>query len=237
MKKYQIALFLLLIPCLCMGWGITTTGGGTIVSCTTPDNGDEFDEGFLGTGYENTWADSGNGGCNPDFTLSGSPNIACCTEGLNVIANAAPAYIRWDKGSEIDLDVTSADIVAYIYFDSIVLDVGDGGAIIWQSTSSLEQVCGGLFLRNDGGTYKVYIEAGGGDSDMTAFSEDTWYKFKIHYDTTRASSYLQINDGAQLAFTRLDNPMQMISLGAYGSNWGSGESADIEIGYIYLDTP
>jgi len=216
---------------------VATTGAGSVVviPCATPDNGDEFDEGFLGTGYENTWAETGS--CDPDFTLSGSPNIACCREGLNTVADATAAYARWDKGSEIDLDANSADIVAYIYFDSVVLDEGDGGAVIWPSTSSTEQVCGGLFLRNDGGTYKVYLEAGDGDSDMTAFSEDTWYKFKIHYDTTRANSYLQINDGDQLAFTRLDNPMQMIHLGAYGTNWGSGEGADIEIGYIYLDTP
>lgn len=224
--------------------GVTLTGVSydatpTSGACATPSNGDEFDEGFLGTGYENSWAETigAGGSIDEDFTLSGSPNIACCSEGLNVIASGTATYARWDKGSPIDLDSNSVDIVAYLYFDSVVLDVDQGGAVIWPSTSSTEQVCGGLFFRNDGGTYKIYLEAGAGDSAMTAFSEDTWYKFKIHYDPTRASSYLQINDGAQLAFTRLDNPMQMIHLGAYGLNWGSGESADIEVGYIYVDKP
>jgi hypothetical protein len=206
--------------------------------CTTPDNGDEFDEGFLGTGYENTWAETiGSGGTvNEDFTLSGSPPTGSCTEGLNVIASAAHSWAMWDRGSTIAA-ATNIDIYVSFYVDALTLDDGAVVPIFsWDTdTDPASLATFELRLRVSSGVITVYA-ASSVDSASVTISLDTWYEALIHLDVTAGNSYMRIDAGENKTFTRTTHNSRYFYLGAL-DNLGAGESIDVEFGYAYMNTP
>ena len=220
-------------------------GGGHLGSaCTTPDNGDELDEGFLGAGYEDgacgaapCWAETIGGGdtVDEDHTLTGTPPSSganSCTEGLLVSTSEDNSHAQWDRGSAIETTTSDVDLSVELYIDSAVVDNYANFKIIDFYDASSPGV---LKIYNNNGTYQLYIDATV-DSDNVTIAEDTWYTIFIHYDTTAASSYWTLDGGAQKSFTRTDNDCRYIRLGGFGTP-GSGESIVIEFGYVYANTP
>lgn len=238
MKK--IMLLLLLFP-LC-GWG--TFGGmqGTQINtseCSTPAIGTTLNEGFVGTGYENSWTESGST-VDEDFTLSGSPPANSCAEGLNVNTSASDAYTYWDNGSAMTRAV-DMDFIVEIYVNSVTLDTDTYVTVLsWDDDTSFDDPgVGGLRIRNVSGTYKF---VGRGYTTTLSFdiSTGTWLTVTMHLDATAASSYFQCagcSDETQKAFTRKDTvDGRYFGLGAPGSI-DAGESLDIEYGRVYINVP
>lgn len=222
--------------------GVSSINGVSIVSappagCSTPDNGDEIDEGFLGAGFENIGAWT-NVGSTPDsnFTLSGTPPANSCLEGLNTVATAAEVRIFWNRGSTIPVS-TSTDIVMEFYVDAMTIDSFFNAFILsWAGNNDGSYgYTGNINIINSGGTYQLRAQ-GATLSTGIAIAENTWYTVKLHLDTAAASSYIQVDGGTQYAFTRTETAGQYLHVGAV-SNLSVGESLDLEVGYIYVSTP
>jgi len=205
-------------------------------ACSTPADGDVLNEGFLGTGYELTWAETvgANGVLDEDHTLTGSPPAGSCTEGLLsqiTATSGGVTYAQWDNGSEI---AASVDIYAELMISSTLPTNGDDITVIaCLNGSSLS--CDQLRFYLSAGAYYVYVD-GTVDSAAVAFSAGAWHTVKVHHDLTRASSYLQVDGGAQTAYTGYDRNPRYIRTGI-PDRLEADETADIQWGRVWLNTP
>ncbi len=210
-------------------------GGGTPVSgtCSTPDSGDELDEGFLGVGYENSWVETIGAGdvVDEDFTLSGSPPSNSCSEGLRVDADESNSYTTHTLGSAIPR-TTNTDIVCDVYITSFTIDnYSVANFISWIDVAKIE-------FYNSNGTSIFRVSANGNSSNLT-FALNTWYTITLHLDAVAANSYIQCSgctDETQKTFTRLDTvDGSQLRLGY--NNLAIGEDIDSQFGYCYINTP
>jgi len=241
-----LSLLLMLVPVSVYGFGYW--GPLVVDECTTPQDGDELNEGFLGTGYENVWTETvgTNGTLDEDYTLSGTPPDGSCTEGLksSITAGAGDTYTQWDNGSLIS---RSADMDIYfeLYIDSYTLDtLYDNAAIFsWTNTDdptdtatmAMRLIHGdsGLSIRTDGSS----------NAQSGVISVDTWYTGYIHLDATASASYLLINEDTscdevdECSFTRLDvQDGRYLSIGAF-EYYDADDAVDIQWGRVWVDTP
>lgn len=188
-----------------------------VTACATSDTAlphDTLLEGFGAPGYEvSGWTESiGAGGSIDDTADSSSlttnkPTGACDTA-LRVISSGAVTYAQWDSGSA---RIYNFDFYFHIYFSTITVASGGTYVIFTVNNSSLNPagtVRVQVRLRNTAGTLTIEAQ-GDTSSSTTTVTTGQWYKVKIHLDATAASSYIQVNDGAQNSFTR----------GTGGANW------------------
>lgn len=229
MKKILITLLLFFLY-VSQAWGvilIQNTG-----SCATPFDGSNWNEGFLGAGYEETWSEgetvgASGGVVDEDFTLSGSPPSGSCSEGLNIIATLAgdDSYVRHSYGSALSLPV---DIEAEFYIDAVTIPTG-GNTIALIQGYDASWLANQLQLKNSTGTTFLEVQSSTTSASMSV-SLDTWHTVKIHLDSTAASSYVQLDGGAQNTFTRNGAPKHFY-VGASGVS--ASEEIDIEIGRVW----
>ena len=240
MKKYLILILLICVLALYatanagMNCGILGSGSGEAAGCSTPTTGDELNEGFTGTGYENSWTESGSGTIDEDFTLSGTPPSGSCTEGLNIVSSESSDISYWDNGSTIAF-TNDIDYVCEIYIDSKTLTNYTYSRIIAWSNVTTNVINSVQIVNVDGYTLRG---AGSGNSTGVTFSDDTWLTVTMHLDATPASSYFQCSgcdDETQKTFTRTDTVSRYLVLGP--DSLGAGESVDIEYGYCYVNIP
>ena len=221
--------------------GIDGTKGGTD-SCVTPSDGNTLNEGFVDTGYENTWNETGSP--DEDYTLSGSPPADSCTEGLQTNVDE---YTYWDNGSSVALDTNDVDITAEIYFDNITISgTNEAGAILlWDDDTNPNddaEWAGRFRIEEDSGGFRIFAE-GSVDSSKVNLSLDTWYTLKMHLDgLTPADSYFTIDEGTacdqpdDCKFTRQDvNPGRYMFLGESSGFEVADDTIDIEYGRVYMD--
>lgn len=219
-------------------WGPSSGSGGD--DCSTPQLGNVMNEGFLGTGYELSWAETiGDGTVDEDFALSGTPPAYSCTEGVNITSGPTETYTTWDNGEPISRS-GAIDIYLELYIDDVTLaDSGIGIIADWFSGSSSPI---SLVIQNTGGTYHLFA-SGATDSTPAAIAKDTWYRIKIHSDPTAENSYFQIlevatcDEASECTFSRsatVDG--RYLRIGA-PVGWGTGESIDVEFGYVNINTP
>lgn len=211
--------------------------------CATPTAGNTLNEGFVGVGYETAgWTEASTGTVDPDFTLSGTPPIGSCTEGLNTVATESTyAGTTWDNGSAI-LYTSNIDIVCSVYVDSATLTNFSGTPLVhWDDNVTAASYGTGLIQAyNSNGTYG-FRGVGTTNSSIAEFAMDQWATVKLHFDATGASSYIQCVSGAgcvdtsQKAFTRKDLDGRYLRLGPSDNTIGAGESIDVEFGYCYVN--
>jgi len=238
---FTLCLILSAVVVLNAGWWVYTVTEPASSSCSTPSYGDELNEGFLGTGYENTWAESGSSATiDEDTSLSGSPPTACCNEGLAItLSGTGTSNTYWDRGSTISYS-TSTDIVFWIYFTTLNFsdDYEATNLVEWNSATTHYDVsnCTGWVdvMKTNTGTY-VMRGRGSTSSSNISITTETWYKVKLHLDSVASDSYLQIDDGTQYFFTRKDVDGRYLSIGTNALE--TGDELAYQIGYIYVDTP
>lgn len=241
-----LVVVLLLVPGVADA-GVSAPRKGCVAAatCSTPANGDMLSEGFLGTGYENTWTlTDGTATVDPDFTLLGTPPTGSCTEGMDV--NAAdgntPEHVQSPTWTAIDPTTTNSDITFSLYVDSYTLPYDGRGLVILNANNStglsadtfrlgIFRVSGGLAIRVQGNS-----------TINVAISEDTWYTVVVHLDTTAANSSITLNGGSATTFTRKDNAYSRVHLGAVDvgadiGDLGNSSSISFQVGAIWVNTP
>jgi hypothetical protein len=248
MKKI-LALFLCLLPAIVLAdvdtfegedstdtWeGVSTTDtreGQTAAGgvCTTPDNGDEIDEGF-GSTADNTWTSTTRFGT----SLPGSPPASCCSTGFYSDTDDTEDVTRWDRGSAIGY-ANDIDIVCEIYVDAVSIDENTSVSIInlGPNTAGDYSENGRVQINNASGSY--YLRGDGdGYSSGISLTLDTWLTVTLHLDATAADSYIDV-EGSSESFSRNDQDGRYLHVGTV-SGIGAGETADIYFGYCYVNTP
>ena len=249
MKKFLLAF--LLIPVLCFAGNIQqyhmmliNQEQGSGGACSTPDNGDELDEGFLGAGYESSMSDD-QGSPDEDHTLSGSPPTGSCTEGIQFsCTDGADASAQWDMGSAHDISAGDLDIYFSLYVDSASMANYNNFVLLNWDNNTDEWNIGGVAVRfryNDP-NFQIYAD-GTVDSSYVTLSLDTWYEVKIHLDSTSADSYFQVTGGSSTTcdlttdctFTDFAVDSRYLRIGP--SSISGTDDAVIEVGYIYVNSP
>jgi len=218
-------------------------------SCSAP-SADELSEGFGGSGYENTWNETLDGGTiDEDFTLEGSPPSDSCTEGLRIYSTDAndPKTV-WDRGSSIARGSNDVDMKLTLYIDSNT----SWGDWITQHVASWDSdtnpggntsTCQLMVQHTTGGTFRCWAE-GTVDSTTVTLSTDTWYTITIHADSTAADGYIVVEGGGsetcdqvdECGYTRRDGSDGRYMLIGIVSQAG-GATTDYHIGYITVNTP
>lgn len=233
---------LLLFPCQALGWGTLIVGSNVNDGeCTTPQDGDEINEGFLGTGFEESgWSETeaANSTVDTDYTLTGTPLDGSCSEGLYVdkYITDSQSYAQWDNGSNFTYPVdvyAELKVVSWTLpgsYDLIgIIAVGPNTDPDSSETAKLT-----VHKKNDSNIYFRLL--GDSDSSYVQFTTDTWYTIMIHLDSTAASSYFTVDGGSQNSFTRETYSVRYISLGATNST-NTDETVEIEVGRVWVDTP
>lgn len=240
-RKLVALLLALLLPASASAGSVAMMMGGGGTSCATPNSGDELDEGFLGTGYENTWSEPA-GTPNEDVSLPGSPPAASCTEGLQTDGNAAASVATWDRGVVFDRS-GSMDVACDIYVATYTQASFDSSQIIHWDNDTVSGTVGVAALRLYWSGSVMQIEGRGTTtSARVTLAQDTWATVKLHMDGTAANSYVQCLVGCadtttQATFTRVDTADgRYLHLGPQ-SGITAGEQADVIFGYCYAHTP
>lgn len=240
MKKIPLIILALLLIAVSAHSAIVIkkkTGG----SCSTPSDGDVFNEGFVGTGYENAarWTETvgTSGVANEDYTLTGSGwSTGACSEGLriaNTVGSGGNTYVTLEFASTLSL-TTSLDI--YIEFKVQSHSVGE-----WDGTRFIRVLDGNtneaLGIRLDNQVDPSFAWQAGGSTSTAYYAltsgTDAIHTFKIHLDATAASSYVSIDGGTNRTLTRAG------SASVYGLEIGvlDGVIMDIQVGRIWVDRP
>jgi len=229
--------------------------GGSVATCTTPNNGDELDDSLAGSTAEGgdnvTWT-TGSGSITLGYTLPGTPHADDCTTGLRAYAvygtnNTSFAY--WNRGSQISYEATT-NIVFDIYIpDTVVIaDYGTRDLVIWNnSTTPYAQIVGKIRIKNNGSGTPRQIQLFGADGTSNSstainISRNTLYRVTLHLDATAASSSINVKSGATWGtdlgtqtFTRSDTSGQYLHMGA--TTTAESEVIDAIYGYVYVNTP
>jgi len=225
-----IILFSLYVSQAC---GVSLIGSG--IFCTTPNDGDTLNEGFLGTGYEGSWTETIGSGAtlDEDHTLTGTPPEGSCTEGLNVeTSGSADTYSKPALASALsypivinfELYVTTLTLASWNFINVFEAGVNGGSSDIHD-----------VELWKDGtGNYYIVTSGLSASADI-AFSLSTWHTVKLYLHSAASSSYLQLDGGTKYTFTRNSTVPDQFKLGALQTS--SGEVTDIEFGRFWVDTP
>jgi hypothetical protein len=204
MRKLGWFLFFLFVPMVALAGmggpiGLQLIAASTVAEggCTTPTTGNELNEGFIGTGYENTWNETVAAGhtLDEDYTLSGTPPTDSCTEGLRVTVDGAGlTYTRWDRGSTIDVSETDIDFTFDLYIES--WDIAAYGYAPLVSFSSGTDPTTGypvrIRLRNNAGALQIEATSTG---TRVGISTETWYTVTLHIDADGANHYFTVVGG------------------------------------------
>ena len=209
------------------GHGTYETGIPPEESCTTPQNCNQLNEGWMAPGPENTWTIN-QGTFDQQYTLTGTPPTESCSLGLhlNSPGDGSLANIYHSFAGDIDPTVSNVDVTIDIQVKS--LDSPDASVQVMTLTTAAGgdyNFMGDLRVGNDttGDKFILY-------NSEYYINLNTWYKLFIHYDTVSANSYFTINGGAQQALERTaDNAFNKIHLGKIA---GSSRGIEFEIGYI-----
>jgi len=245
MRRVAIVLLALLFAIPLQAGLIIRGSGGA--GCSTPDNGDYLDEGWEGTGAENTWTLFGSGTFDQDYALPGSPPTGSCSEGLKIDADSIQSSHYWDKGSVHDRS-TDLDVVCHIYVSSNTTGTSAPdltNIISWQlGTTPNSNVVANISLRWQTGT-TWYLRPIDLSTPSVTIDLDTWYTVTMHMDGTAASSYMQVVGGGsttcdvadECPFTRLDTvDGRYLHLGNNNAT-GGGINLDMSVGYCYVNSP
>jgi len=208
-------------------------------ACSTPSTGDELNEGFIGTGYENVgWSETigANGTVDEDHTLSGTPPAGSCSEGLltSVTTSGGVTYARYDLGAG---KTPTVDIYIEFRIVSATLPEDYDAYIIiaWGELSSIGSRDGSiqLFKKNDG-NIAIY-ESVDGNTQVAVIDSD-WHTIQLHIDATASNSYSKYDSESTIGFIAGGNDVQYIFLGP-SSLLDSDEASEIEWGRVWVDTP
>ena len=250
MKKITLFFIVLfLIPA--MGYSDCTVVVGQPVAsggCTTPDNGDELDEGFPSP-TDLTWTDSGStitvGADLPGTGPNGTWNT--CDTGARFQADNSSPWKYYTFSSAI-ARTNDIDITLILYVDDASLD-GYGTVNILSLNNSVtpaNNLLGVLSLRFTSGTTYDLWASGDSASSHINIALDTYYKVTIHLDSAHdGTSNLDVDSWNGSAwgavsdsdFTRYDSADGgYLHVGPY-SGVGSGETLDIYVGLVSVDTP
>lgn len=237
MRYLLIAIALLLSVSQAWGVVLIQRDGAT---CSTPTDGDTLNEGFLGTGYENTWSETvgANGAIDEDHTLTGTPPTGSCSEGIqftNTSGSGEPTLITYNNGSATSYSTTT-DIYVEFRVNSVSLNNYDSVMFVAATTyDGTGTRLAALYFVQEGANFVLRASASTSSSNEV-ISTGTWYTARLHIDATAASSYLQVDSGSQRSFTRADNDWQYIKLG-FVVAMASTAALDVEVGRIWVDTP
>lgn len=254
MKRLLILASLLLAACsFGQGWTLrdpsfagkvaTPAAGGACATSDTTLAHDTMLEGW-GSGAENTWtawqnADSVafNTSYNSSALTTGKPTGACDTAIEVAVSNTAgEESLYWNNGSAITLATTPTDFVFYIYITS-GMDDGEVFTIVNINTGATGtgSVSAFINLRNSSGTFQVQGE-GNSSSAWASLTASQWNKVTVHFDSTAANCYINVNDGSNQTFTRLGTTWQYIHIGApYGH--AANEACTYILDLFAVNTP
>ena len=229
-----------------VGGGVPAESGG----CSTPTTSSELNEGFLGSGYENTWSETGTGTIDENYSLPGSPPESSCTEGLQISkSETGILYTRWDRGSAIDISANVVDLTFSIYIDSAVMDSYAYGTLMVLSSGSDPSTGNLLSLKlrcnsaSQCSSSSLQFSLNTVSGTRVALTVDTWYEIKIHINAS-GTSYFQVTGGGnttcdttdECTFTITDVDPRYLSITAM-DDFGAGESITYAIGDIHIDIP
>lgn len=257
MKKILLVFLLILLlagECFAGGQIIIGKKKSAAASCTNP-TGDELAEGFEG-GSNACWG-SGTAACiatwtssiGSGMTLERTASPAGASEGtgcgysihFNLPNSPSVAtWARWDRGSTINLATTNTDITLYIYIDDWTIPAY-GDVIIasfGQHASDLSITPAYIYLYNDESANIGIRALGDSASTVQYLTKDAWHTIKLHFDTTAANSYLQVDGGATTyTFTRSASYTTARYMFYGGWSVGSGIALNMYVGYITINTP
>lgn len=206
--------------------------------CVTPDNGDELDEGFLGTGYEASGWTETEGTPNEDVSLSGSWPSSSCSEGFESDkTGATDQYATWDRLSSItgttdisiDWELTSHSLsgaLKWLY----IFAMNDTSTDIENGTF-VAQI---QFERDGSGNLNVYA-VGSTTSGDVAVSVGTPITINLHIQSGAGNSYINVNGGSNQTFTCNTISGRYFHFGL--SRDTISYTVKTRIGYIKINTP
>lgn len=212
-------------------WAILRGSGGAV--CTTPADGDLFNEGFVGTGYEGGgWAETigATGVVDEDHTLSGTPPSGSCTEGLMTSVNTSGGVTYTTK--TITSQALPVDIYVEFYIESVTIPTNFGSIEPMAFFAGGTNIASVTMFRNDPNyTFRM------GTASQVPVSLQVWHTYKIHLDSTANSCYSQLDGGSQVTFT--SNSIANLTLLHFGIKGllDAGDAANIEWGRIWASTP
>jgi hypothetical protein len=223
--------------------GSTVASGG---GCTLPTT-DVMAEGW-GNPLDETWGGTG-GTTNQTPTGSPPSTIHVCDAAIDFNVSAANEERVFDYGETIARGSNNVNVDFAIRVNSTALEADyDSGPIIQWDTDTDRWDDDGVAMLNirrlPGPIY--YLECNGSANTYTLTLE-TWIHGRVHMDTTAASSYLVIDvdqdgdfsdEGTTYAFTRNDTADgQYLVVGPQDAFSTAGESCNMEIGYVSVNTP
>jgi len=244
-------LYLMVLLAVLLGWSEASASwwlvGETVATsaeCSTPQDGDEMNEGFLGAGYElgAAWTETvGTGGTvDEDHTLTGSGwETSSCSEGLltAVTTSGTATYTEWDRGSTIP---SSTDITITFEFmiDSATFpgDYNTMAILQWDTDTDTGTGVADLnFRRGSGGQLALSASHDANSADIS-ISTGVKYSVLLYLDGTPANSYIQLDGGSEISFTPKTAAGQYLRVGP-SQGLGSDEAVQIQWGEVHLDTP
>jgi len=214
----------------------------TASPCSTSDATiphDTFLEGFEGTGYENTWTESGTtAGIDEDYSASWAVT-GSCSQVLRVVVpdDGTETYVSLTNGTW----TLSVNVDLYFYLlipSSAAPATGEDYriAVVNNNVAPGSNQRGRIHISNTGGTLGLYAQ-GSTISGTNTITTDTTYLVKMHLNTTVANSYLQIDGGTQHTFTRnTGTTMNHIHFGAC-EGLDAGEGSELRFDLLAFDTP
>jgi len=228
---------------------------GTVTSCTTPQDGNVFNEGWLGTGAENVWTPgTGNVGTsvtyNEDYALTGTPPTGSCTEGLYLsfgsgsVANDQFAKYTDISGTNIDPNTVAVDLYIEMKVDNAAmtyttwrpefLQIGARTDLGISTTNGYYSVQ----LANDSSipASYIYIRATSNAQSTINLQDGNWHTVHVHTDPTDVTaSTLQVDSETPITFTR-DNNASFTNLIVGLMTNEDNQQFDIEVGRIWIST-
>ena len=214
-------------------------GAGCATTDTTLPH-DTLLEGFGTPGYEQAWTEVGttaniNDAADSSALAENKPDGACDTAWyLNVPTDGTETYAYWNYGSAIDTATVNIDTYFYLWI-ATGPDAGEDFAIaqIYEGVSTYQVLK--LVLENSGGTLRIYVSSSANSATVN-LTTGVWQKIMIHLDTTAASSYLQVDDGAKKTFTRYNYDVQCVRIGA-PNGLDANDNGSLYFDLVCVNTP
>lgn len=218
------------------------------IGCSSSDTTvphDTFLEGFqtATTGYENTWSEFGTtanitpAGDSSALT-SGKPTGAC-NQAIKFVmpSDGTETYIRWNRGSLLDIDSVGLDLVFYIYVeDLIATDLQQYNMVVLSSGDTIGTYATYLALGRSGAN--TYLNANGADASANIiFTRNAWHQVNLHLHSIAGGSYINVDGGSNQPFTRVVGvDFQYLWFGSV-SGLAASENNTIWFDLICLNTP
>lgn len=213
--------------------GTNKCAGGGGGGCTVA-SGDTFNESFEGTGYENTWTETGT--MNEDAALPGTSPCAGlgsqCLE-ANWDGVATKPHSQWNRGSTLNATLYYR---FYFYLESLTLQGAEENTIfnVNEQVSTVRNFS--IEIANDGGIHKVRCVTDGTTTTGQEISAATWYRVEVKYvpNNGAGASEFKVFDASnnQIGSTQTFNT---------GNNWLQYLTAGIRSGdntrafHVYID--